>query len=133
VISLHAYILQHLTDDLGRLLVRLEQLLALLALRLDCVVFVEELLEQVFLVKGADETVLHAVFGVVDQQVHDGFGDLVGDGLAHDIEVGGNETADELCLERLALCECGGGLGVGGLRKLVLISSVGFIRLTKPP
>jgi hypothetical protein len=112
VISLHAYILQHLADDLGCLLVRLEQLLALLTLRLDCVVFVEELLEEVFLVKRADEAVLHAVFGVVDQEVHDGFGDLVGDGLAHNVEVGGDETADELCLERLTLCECGSGLGV---------------------
>lgn len=112
MISLQAYILQHLADDLGRLLIRPEQLLTLLTLCFDCVVFVEELLEEVFPVKRADEAVLHAVFGVVDQEVHDGFGYLVGDGLAHDVEVRGDETADELRLERLTLRECGSGLGV---------------------
>lgn len=103
--------LQHLADNLGRFLVRLEQLLALLPLGLDRVVLVQQLLEQVFFIQLADEPVLHHVFRVVDQQVHDGLGDLVGDGLAHDVEVGGDEAADELCLEGLALGEGRGGFG----------------------
>ena len=57
--------------------------------------------------------------------MHDGFGHLVGDGLAHDVEVGGYEAADELRLEGFALGEFDGGvvgegvLGGGWLWKLV--------------
>lgn len=47
----NTYLLQNLADNLGCLLVCLEQLLALLALGLDGVVFVQELLEQILLVQ----------------------------------------------------------------------------------
>ena len=100
-----AGILQHLPNDLRSLLVRREQLLAFLPLGLDVVVLVQKLLEQVLLVQLADEAVLHDVFGVIDQQVHDRLGHLVGDGLADDIEVRRDETPDQFCLESFALCE----------------------------
>ena len=55
---------------------------------------------------------------MVDEEVHDGFGDLVGDGFAHDVEVGGYEAADEFRLQGFALCELEVALGgFGGLRE----------------
>jgi hypothetical protein len=43
--------------------------------------------------------------------MHDGLGDLVGDGFAHNVEVGGDEAADEFGFEGFALGEGGfGGL-----------------------
>lgn len=83
-----AFVLQNLTNNLGSLAIRLEQLLALLALLLDAVVLVEELLKEGLLVQLADKAVLDDVLAVVDEEVHDGLGDLVGDGLADDVEVG---------------------------------------------
>lgn len=97
------FFLQNLANNLGRLAVRLEQLLALLTLLLDAVVLVEEFLKQGLLVQLADEAVLDDVLAVVDEEVHDGLGDLVGDGLADNVEVGGDEGADELCFHGLAL------------------------------
>jgi hypothetical protein len=80
-------LLQDFSNNLRRFLVSPEQLLALLPLALDRVVFVEQFLEQLLLVQLADKAVLHDVFAVVDEQVHDGLGDLVGRGLAHDGKV----------------------------------------------
>ena len=48
--------------------------------------------------------------------MHDGLGDLVGDGFAHDVEVGGDEAADEFGFEGFAFGEFGvfgGGRVVG--------------------
>jgi len=47
----NTYLLQYLAHNLGCLLVCLEQLLTLLALGLDCVVLVQELLEEILLVQ----------------------------------------------------------------------------------
>lgn len=80
-------ILQHFANNLRRLFVGAEQLLALLALTLDRVVLVQQLFEQFLLVQFADEAVLHNVLAVVDEQVHDGLGDLVSSRLAHDGKV----------------------------------------------
>ena len=79
--------LQDLANDLRCLLVSAEELLALLALALDRVILVQQLLEELLLVQLADKTVLDNVFAVVDEQVHDGFGDLVGSRLAYDGKV----------------------------------------------
>ncbi len=79
--------LQDVTDDLSRVFVSTEQLLTLLPLCLDGVIFVQQLLKQVLLVKLSYQSILHHIFGVVDQQVHDGLGNLVGDSLAYDVEV----------------------------------------------
>ena len=35
--------------------------------------------------------------------MHDRFGDRVGDGLAHDVEIAGYQTSDEFCFESFAL------------------------------
>lgn len=108
--------LQHLADDLGGLAVGLEKLLALLALLLDAVVLVEELLKESFPVELADKTVLDDVFAVVDEEMHDGLGNLVGDRLADDVEVGRDEGPDELCLHGLAICHSGFvGFALGNL------------------
>lgn len=80
-------LLQYLTDNLGGLLVRLEQLLALLALSLDCVILVQQLLEEIFLVQRRHQTVLYNILGVVDQQMHDRLGHLVSNSLSHNVEV----------------------------------------------
>ena len=82
--------LDYLANNLGGLPVGVEKLLAFLALLLDAVVLVQELFEHGLLVQLADEAVLHHVLAVVDQEVHDGLGHLVGDGLANDVEVGGD-------------------------------------------
>jgi hypothetical protein len=106
-------ILQDLSDNLRRLLVSAEQLLALLTLALDRVILVEQLLEQLLLVQFADKAVLHNVFAVIDEQVHDGFGHLIGGGLADNGEVGADEAADKLGLKGFALGESGVGVVVG--------------------
>ena len=111
--SILPQLLEHLAHDPARLTVHAQQTLALLALFADALVFVEQLLEHVLLVELADEAVLHDVLAVVDEEVHDGFGDLVGDGLAHDVEVGGDEAADELGFEGFAVGERGGGVVEG--------------------
>ena len=59
---------------------------------------------------------MHDVFAMVDEQMHDGFGDLVGDGLTHDVEVGGDEAADELRFEGFAVGEVGRCVEVRGGR-----------------
>ena len=47
------------------------------------------------------------VFAVIDQQVHDCLGDLISDGFTHDIEVRGDESADEFSLESFPVTESG--------------------------
>lgn len=54
---------------------------------------------------------------MVDKQVHDSFGDLVGDGFADDVEVGRDEGADEFCFQSLSLGEF--RITLGRLRLLV--------------
>ena len=44
---------------------------------------------------------------MVDEQMHDRFGDLVSDGFADDVEVGRNQGADEFCFQGFPLCEFG--------------------------
>ena len=46
---------------------------------------------------------------MVDEQVHDGFGDLIGDGFAHDVEVAADEAANEFGFEGFAFGEGGAG------------------------
>jgi hypothetical protein len=115
---LHKSILQHFANNLGRLLVSLEQLLALLALGLDGVVFVQKFLEQVLLVQRADQSVLNAILRVVDQKMHDGLGYLIRNCLTNNVEVRGNEATDEFRLQSFTFCECGSRLWVGGLRQV---------------
>lgn len=99
--------LQHLADDLGRLAVCLQQFLALFPLFLDAIVLIEELLKEGFLIERADEAVLHHIFAVVDEQVHNGLGDLVGNGFAYNVKVRGDKRANEFRLHGLAVGECG--------------------------
>lgn len=47
--------------------------------------------------------------------MHDGLGDLVRDRFAHDVEVRGDEAADELGFECFAFGEFGVLRGCGGL------------------
>lgn len=47
---------------------------------------------------------------MVDKQVHDGFWDLVGDRLADDVEIGGDEAADEFGFEGFPVGEVRGGI-----------------------
>lgn len=79
--------LQDLSDNLGSFLVGGKQLLALFALALDGVIFVKEFAKQFFFVQLADQSVLDNVLGVVDQKMHDCFGDLVGNRLPYNVEV----------------------------------------------
>jgi hypothetical protein len=109
--------LQDLADNLRGLLVSAEQLLALLALALDRVVLIEQFLEQLLLVQLADKTVLHDVFTVVDEQVHNSLGHLIGGSLANNREVRADKTANELGLEGFAL-------GEGRVRVIVRLRSV---------
>ena len=109
-----SHALQHLPHNLRRLLVGSQQLLTLLPLLLDTIIFIEELTKQVFPIQLAHKPILHFVPAVVDQEVHDGLGDLIGDGLAHDVEVGRDEAADEFGFEGFALCQGGFG-GLFGL------------------
>lgn len=56
---------------------------------------------------------------MVDEEVHDGFRDLICDCFADDIEVGGNESADEFGFEGLTVAEDGFGIFVELGRRLV--------------
>ena len=64
--------------------------------------------------------------------MHDGLGDLVGNGLAHDVEVGCYQAADEVCLKGFAFGEGGvwvgvwvvGCVGVGLLLRVSVCCSV---------
>lgn len=56
---------------------------------------------------------MNDVFAVVDEEVHDGFGDLICDGFADDIEVGGNESLDEFGFEGFPVGEGRFGIFVG--------------------
>src|SRR5690606_31196533 len=103
----------NLTDNLGRLALCLEQLLTLLALLLDGIVFIQELLEERLFVQLADETVLDNFLAVVDQQVHDGLGNLVGNGFPDNVEIGADKGTNELRLHGLAIRH--GGLSIGEL------------------
>ena len=82
-----------------------KQFLALLPLGFDTIVLIQQVSKEVFLVKLTHQPVLHNIFTVVDKQVHDSFGDLVGDGFADDVEVGRDEGADEFCFQSLSLGE----------------------------
>lgn len=106
--------LQHLADNLGGLAVRLQQALALLALLLDAVVLVQQLLEERLLVQLADEAVLDDVLAVVNEEVHDGLGDLIGNRLAHNVKVGRDERANQLRFHGLAV-------GQGGFVRFALL------------
>jgi hypothetical protein len=44
---------------------------------------------------------------MVDEEVHDCFGYLIGDCFTNDVEVGGYETADELSFEGFSFGEFG--------------------------
>lgn len=90
-------------NNLGGFSIRLEELLALLTVLLDGVIFVEELLEEGLLVELRDEAVLHHVLAVIYEEVHDGLGNLVGNGLADNVEIGRNEGPDEVCLHDLTV------------------------------
>lgn len=113
--------LQYLTDDSRRLLVCRQELLTLFSLRLDGVIFVEQLLKQLLFVQLADESVLHNILGVIDEQMHDSFGDLIGSGFTDNVEVGRDESADELGFQGLAL---GQSWGIRLERLLISISSL---------
>nr|POF26286.1 hypothetical protein CFP56_22435 [Quercus suber] len=94
--------LQDLPNDLCCFSVRVEQFPALLPFLRDSIVFVQQLLEQAFFVQLTDKTVLHNVFAVIDKQMHDGFWDLIGYGLTHDIEIVADKASDEFGFEGLA-------------------------------
>ena len=111
---------QNLPHNPRRLPIRAEQFLALLSLLLDPIVLIQQIAEQIFPVQLAHESILDLVAAVVDEQVHDCFGDLVGDGLAHDVEVRGNEAADEFGLEGFAVGQGGLG-GLFGLWRVLLV------------
>lgn len=98
-----------------------KQLLTLLPLRFDPIILIKQISEEVFLVELTDQPILHNIFAVVDEQVHDRFGDLVGDGLTDNVEVGRNEGADEFCLQSFPFCK----LGIA-LRWLRLLSELKF-------
>ena len=64
--------------------------------------------------------------------MHDGLGDLVGDGFAHNVEVGGDEGADELGFHGFAVREGRfvgfaqvGGQAVAARRGVVVVHDVG--------
>lgn len=102
-----------------------KQLLTLLPLRFDPIVLVQQVPKEIFFVKFTHQPVLHNIFAVIDEQMHNSFGDLVSDGLSDDIEVGGNESADKFCLQSLPLGEF--RVALGGL---ILLVRVGILRLS---
>jgi hypothetical protein len=95
--------LQHLPHNLRRLLIRSQQLLTLLPLLLDAIILIEQLPKQILPIQLAHQPILHFIPAVVYQEVHDGLGDLIGDGLAHDVEIRRDEAADEFGFEGFAL------------------------------
>ena len=97
--------LQHFANDLGGLLVGAEQLFALLPLRLDRVVFVKEILEELFLVQLADQSILDDIFAVVDEQVHHCLWHLICDHLPDDVEVRADEAPNKLGLKGFPFCQ----------------------------
>lgn len=66
-LALAVVVLHHLANDLGGLFVRLQQLLALLALLLDAVILVQELFKHGLAVQLGHKTVLDLVTAVVNQ------------------------------------------------------------------
>ena len=55
---------------------------------------------------------------MVDEQVHDCFGHLVGNRFAHDVEVRCDQPPNQICLEGFAFGEgrgCAVVVGVGGV------------------
>ena len=96
-----------------------KQLLTLLPLRLDPIILVQQIPEEVFFVELTHQPVLHNIFAVVNEQVHDRFGNLVSDGFANDVEVRRDEGANEFRLQGFPLCEF--GIALGGLRLLVRV------------
>jgi hypothetical protein len=78
---------QNLTNNLGRFLVCLKKLLTLLSFCFDGVILIQKLFEKTLLVKFADQSILNYVFGVIDKEVHNSFGDLICCGFADDVEV----------------------------------------------
>lgn len=71
-----------------------KQLLALLPLSLDAIVLIQQITKILLLIQFTNQSILHYIFRVVDEEMHDGFRNLVGDGFTHDVEVGGDEAAD---------------------------------------
>ena len=90
-----------------------KQLLTLLPLRLDPIVFIQQIPEEVLFVELTHQPVLHNIFAVVDKQVHDRFRNLVRNSLTDDVEVGRNEGADEFGFQGFSLAEF--GITLGGL------------------
>lgn len=84
-----------------------KQLLTLLPLRFDPIVLIKQIPEEVFFVELTYQPILHDIFAVVDEQMHDRFRDLVGDGLADNVEVRRNKGADEFCLQSFPFCKLG--------------------------
>ena len=104
--------LQHLPNDLRGLPISRQQFFALLPLGLDPVILVQQIAEELFLVQFADKAILDDILAVVDEKVHDGLGHLIGNGFTNDVEVGGDEAADELRFKSFTLGE-GRFRGVG--------------------
>lgn len=106
--------LQNLPNNLRRLLIRCEQLLTLLPLLLDSIILIEQLSKQILTIQFADQPVLHFIPTVIDEEMHDRLGDLIGNGLPHDVKIRRDEAADQFGFEGFALGE-GGFSGLFGL------------------
>jgi len=107
--------LKHLSHNFRCFLVCLEQLFALLPFCLDVVILIQQLCKKILFIEFTDESVLNNILGVVDKEMHNSFGNLVGDSFTNNIEVGRNEAANEFCLEGFALGESGACFGLGWL------------------
>lgn len=87
-------LLQNLPHNLRRFLISSQQLLTLLPFLLDRIILIQQLVEEIFLIQLAHQSILHFIPAVVHEEVHDRLGDLIGNRLAHDVKVGRNEAAD---------------------------------------
>ena len=88
----------------------MQEFFALLPLCLDAIILVEQLGKELFLVEFTDQSVLYNLLTMVDEEMHDSLGDLVGYGLADNIKVGRNQPPDQFCFQQFTVGE--GGLGI---------------------
>lgn len=92
------------TTDLRSFSISSKQLFALLPLCFDPIILVQQVAKEFFFVKLAHQSILYDVFAMINKQMHNGFRNLIGNGLPNNVEVRGYETTDQLSLERFPIC-----------------------------
>ena len=99
----------HLRQRFERIFIRIQERLHARPLRNDRLVLIQQALEHIGFIQSCHQPILDLSRRMVDEEVHDSFGDEVLDGLPHDAEVRRDEVPNE---GRFHFFACGDAVAV---------------------